>query len=118
MFENEVLCYGRKAKLIDRIVAITPRTRSGVGYNPYAGSVHHQWVGNVKPGPLVLDRLLYMKVDPTLRTAKIAEWNNPIWWPIVLIVLALLAAVVPAFRTWKRRERENAARGLAAGGAE
>ena len=23
------------------------------GYNPYAGSVHHQWVGNVKPGPVV-----------------------------------------------------------------
>ena len=109
----------RKQQLIDRMVAITQEDAIwAFGYNPYAGSVHHQWVGNVKPGPLVLDRLMYMKVDPTLRAAKIAQWNNPIWWPVSLIVLALIAAVIPAFRTWKRRERENAARGLATGGAE
>jgi len=109
----------RKQQLMDRMVAITQEDAIwAFGYNPYAGSVHHQWVGNVKPGPLVLDRLLYMKLDPALRAAKIAEWNNPIWWPIALIALALIAAVVPAFRTWKRRERENAARGLATGGAE
>ena len=34
------------------------------GYNPYAGSVHHAWVGNVKPAPLANDRLMYFKVDP------------------------------------------------------
>lgn len=109
----------RKQQVMDRLVAILQQDAPwAFGYNPYAGSVHHQWVGNVKPGPVVLDRLMYMKVDPALRAAKIAEWNRPIWWPVVVIVLVLLAAVVPAFRTWKRRERENAARGLAVGGAE
>ena len=109
----------RKQQVMDRLVGIVQRDAPwAFGYNPLAGSVHHQWVGNVKPGPVVLDRLMYMKVDPALRAAKIAEWNRPIWWPAVLIMLALMAAVVPAFRTWKRRERENAARGLATGGAE
>jgi hypothetical protein len=56
---------------------------------------------------------MYFKVDPELRAAKIAEWNRPIWWPVVLIVLVLVAAVVPAFRSWKRRERETAGRTLA-----
>jgi len=109
----------RKQQVIDRMIAITQEDAAwAFGYNPYAGTVHQQWVGHVKPGPLVNDRLQYMKVDPALRAAKIAQWNNPIWWPVVVIVLALLAAVVPAFRTWKRRERENAARGIAVGGAE
>jgi ABC-type transport system substrate-binding protein len=109
----------RKQDVIDRMVAITQEDAAwAFGYNPYAGTVHQQWVGNVKPGPLVNDRLMYMKVDPALRATKTAQWNNPIWWPIVVIALALVAAVVPAFRTWKRRERENAARGLAVGGAE
>ncbi len=109
----------RKQAVIDRMVAITQEDAAwAFGYNPYAGTVHQQWVGNVKPGPLVNDRLMYMKVDPVLRAAKIAQWNSPIWWPVVVILLVLMAAVVPAFRTWKRRERENAARGLATGGAE
>ena len=56
---------------------------------------------------------MFMKVDPALRAARIAEWNRPIWWPVALIVLALVVAVVPAFRAWKRRERETAGRRVA-----
>ncbi|MEP6609048.1 MAG: ABC transporter substrate-binding protein [Burkholderiaceae bacterium] len=105
----------RKQQVIDQMNAIVQRDAPwAFGYNPYAGSVVHQWVGNVKPGPLVNDRLMYMKVDPELRAAKIRQWNNPIWWPIVVIALLLIAAVIPAFRSWRRRERENAGRTLAA----
>jgi hypothetical protein len=79
------------------------------GYNPYAGSVHHQWVGNVKPAMLANDRLLYVKVDPALRAARIAEWNRPIAWPLVLIVAVLVLSVVPALRAYRRRELQTAA---------
>jgi ABC-type transport system substrate-binding protein len=104
----------RKQQVIDRMIAVTQQDAAwSFGYNPYAGSVNHQWVGNVKPGPLVNDRLMYMKVDPALRAARIAEWNRPIWWPVVLIALLLVIAVVPAFRAWQRRERETAGRRLA-----
>ena len=105
----------RKQQVMDRMIAITQHDAPWTfGYNPYAGSVQHQWVGNAKPGPLVNDRLMFMKVDPALRAARIAEWNRPIWWPVALIVLALVVAVVPAFRAWKRRERETAGRRVAA----
>jgi ABC-type transport system substrate-binding protein len=104
----------RKQQVMDRMIAITQHDAPWTfGYNPYAGSVHHQWVGNAKPGPLVNDRLMFMKVDPALRAARIAEWNRPIWWPVALIVLALIVAIVPAFRAWKRRERETAGRRVA-----
>ena len=104
----------RKQQVMDRMLAIVQQDAPwAFGYNPFAGSVMHQWVGNVKAGPLVNDRLMYMKVDPALRAAKIAEWNRPIWWPLALIALGLVAAVVPAFRAWKRRERETAGRRLA-----
>ena len=100
----------RKQQVIDRMVAITQQDAPWTfGYNPYVGSVNHQWVGNVKPGPLVNDRLMYMKVDPALRAAKIAEWNRPVWWPVALMALALVVAVLPACSRWKRRERETAA---------
>ncbi|HEU0202713.1 MAG TPA: ABC transporter substrate-binding protein [Burkholderiaceae bacterium] len=109
----------RKQQVIDRMMAVVQEDAPwSFGYNPYAGTVAHQWVGNVKPSTLSWDRLLYMKVDSALRTQKIAEWNRPIWWPVVLIGVLLLVAVVPAVAAWRRSERETAARTLAAAGAE
>src|SRR6266850_2154348 len=68
----------RKQQVMDKMIAIMQQDAPWTfGYNPYAGSVQHQWVGNSKPGPLANDRLLYVKVDPQLRAAKIAEWNRP-----------------------------------------
>jgi len=103
-----------KQAAIDRMIAIVQGDAPwAFGYNPFAGSVNHQWVGNVKSGPLVNDRLTYMKVDPVLRAQKIAQWNRPVWWPVWTIVGVLLLAVIPAVRLWKRRERETAGRTVA-----
>jgi ABC-type transport system substrate-binding protein len=109
----------RKQQVVDRMVEVIQNDAPwAFGYNPYAGLPTHQWVGNVKPAPLANDRLMYMKVDPVLRAEKIAEWNRPIWWPVVLIAIGLIAAVLPAVRAWRRRERETAGRTLAPAGAE
>jgi ABC-type transport system substrate-binding protein len=103
-----------KQAAIDAMLDVVQRDAAwAFGYNPFAGSVNHQWVGNVKPGPLVNDRLAYMKVDPALRVQKIAEWNRPIWWPLWLLGAALALAVVPTVRLWRRREQQTAGRGLA-----
>ena len=100
----------RKQQVVDEMVAILQHDAPwAFGYNPYAGSVHHQWVGNVKPAMLANDRLLYVKVDPALRAARIAEWNRPIAWPLVLIVAVLVLSVVPALRAYRRRELQTAA---------
>ncbi|MCU0940607.1 MAG: ABC transporter substrate-binding protein, partial [Burkholderiaceae bacterium] len=75
-----------KQVAIDRMLEIVQHDSPwAFGYNPFAGSVNHQWVGNVKSGPLVNDRLTYMRVDPALRARRIAEWNRPVWWPLWLI---------------------------------
>jgi len=101
----------RKQELIDRMIALVQHDAPWAwGYNPYAGSVHHGWVGNVKPSSLASDRLQYIKVDAALRAAKVAEWNRPVWWPVALLALLLAAAVVPAVASFRRRERETAAR--------
>lgn len=105
----------RKQQVIDRMVAILQQDAPWTfGYNPYAGSVQHQWVGNSKPGPLVNDRLMYFKVDPVLRARKIAEWNRPVRWPVGLIAVLLAVVLLPALSAWRRRERETAARTQAA----
>ena len=71
-------------------------------------------MGNAKPTQMVRNTLQYMKVDPALREAKIREWNSPLWWPLLLLPLAVAAAVWPAWRTLRRRERQTALDALAA----
>ena len=56
---------------------------------------------------------MYFKVDPELRAAKIAEWNRPIWWPVVLIVLVARRrhrAGVPQLEAARARNRGAHAR--------
>jgi hypothetical protein len=89
------------------------------GYFPTSAAAYHQWITNGKPTQIIRNHIGYLHLDPALRARKIAEWNKPIWWPIPLLGLVLVAGIVPAWFAWRRRERETAGRTLAheAGGA-
>ena len=43
-----------------------------------------------------------MDVKPELRTQLRAEWNVPVRWPLYVLFAVLVAAVVPAVRTYYR----------------
>jgi hypothetical protein len=103
-----------KQKLIDRMIEILQNDAAwSFGYFPTSAAAFHQWITNGKPTQIVRDHISYLRLDPELRAQKIAAWNQPIWWPIPLIVLALVAAIVPAGFAWRRREHETAGRTLA-----
>jgi hypothetical protein len=44
-------------------------------------------------------------LDVQRREALRREWNRPVVWPAVLIVLALVLSAIPAVLTYRRRER-------------
>jgi len=107
-----------KQKLIDRMIEMVQNDAVwSFGYFPTSAAAYHQWITNGKPTQIIRNHIGYLHLDPELRTRKLAEWNQPVWWPIPLILLALIAAVVPAWFAWRRRERETAARTLATAGA-
>ena len=98
-----------KQAVIDRMVQIVQQDAPwSFGYFPYSAVAVHQWIGNSKPAILIRDHGRYLRLDTALRTAKIAEWNRPVWWPVVLIVAGLAALVWGARRSLKKRERMNA----------
>jgi ABC-type transport system substrate-binding protein len=110
-----------KQALIDQMVQLVQHDAPwSFGYNPYAFGANQQWVYNAKPAPIVKDYLEYVRIDPALRTAAMAQWNRPITWPLWLLLAALALLVGPALVSWRRRERMTAARrpaGAAAGDA-
>ncbi len=107
-----------KQKLIDQMIEIVQNDAVwSFGYFPKSAAAYHQWISNGKPTQIIRNHIGYLHLDPELRTRQLAEWNRPVWWPVPLILIALIAAIVPAWFAWRRRERETAARTLAAASA-
>lgn len=98
-----------KEAVIFRMVEIVQQDAPWMfGYFPASGGAYHQWVGNAKPSQMVRNTLPYLKIDAELRARKIAEWNEPVWWPLGLLAVLLLLLVWPAMHLLRRRETATA----------
>jgi ABC-type transport system substrate-binding protein len=98
-----------KQKVIDEMVAMVQQDSPWAwGYFPYAGLAFQPWVFNGKPTIVARDLAKYYRLDTAMRAQKQAEWNKPVWWPVLLLVAALLALVAVARRGYKQRERMTA----------
>jgi len=105
-----------KQALMDKMVAVVQRDSPwALGYFPWGGLAFQQWVHNGKPSILIRDMAKYYRVDAELRAKKLAEWNQPIRWPLALLAAALLALAWVARRSFRARETATA-RGTAAAG--
>jgi ABC-type transport system substrate-binding protein len=108
----------RKQQVVDELVALAQQDAPwSFGYIPWGGLAFQQWVGNGKPSLLIRDMAMYYKVDPALRVRRQAEWNRPVAWPLALPALALLAALLAAWRGWRARENATASHAAGAGAA-
>ncbi len=98
-----------KQAVIDRMVDILRHDAPLMfGYNPYGAGVYQQWVGNAAPSQMVRNALQFYKVDPALRTEKLAQWNSPIWWPLLGIVALLGLVLWASARSLRHIRQRNA----------
>ncbi len=99
----------QKQAVVDKMVKVTQEDAPwSFGYFPYSSSATQLWVRNHKPAVLVRDHGRYVRLDVAERVKRLRQWNEPVWWPIGLLGLALAALVVVAIRSLRRRERMNA----------
>jgi len=107
----------QKQQVIDRMVSLVQQDAPwAMGYFPWTGLAFQQWVYNGKPSILIRDMARYYRIDPQLRARRQAEWNDPVWWPMVLLLLGALVMVLAGRRSYLARERATA-RPAAAGQA-
>jgi ABC-type transport system substrate-binding protein len=98
-----------KQALIDKMVDILREDAPwSFGFFPYTSLAKQAWVGNTKPAILIRDTGRYMKLDVDKRVRDLAEWNKPVWWPVLLLAGAGLAMWLLGRSTLRRRERMNA----------
>ena len=98
-----------KQKLIDEMVAIARNEAPwSMGFFPYASAAAQHWVHNYKPAILIRDHGRYLRLDVPARLAALKTWNRPLWWPLGLLLAAVVALVWMARRQLRQRERTNA----------
>lgn len=99
----------QKQALIDRMVDIVQQDAPwSFGFFPYSSAAVQHWVHNSKPSLMTRDQGRYLRLDRAERVQRQAQWNRPVWWPLLmgLAMLALLIGV--ALRSYRRRERVDA----------
>ena len=99
----------QKQAVIDKMVAIVREDAPwSFGFYPWASAAVQGWVKNSKPAILIRDHGRYLRLDVKAREAALVAWNKPVWWPLMLIVVALVAVFVFTRRSMRIRERMNA----------
>ena len=94
--------------VIDQMVEIVRRDAPWLwGFHPVGFSLHHSWYKNAKPNLMANNTLKYKRITPEVRAWKQQQWNQPIWWPIVIIVLLLIFIVLPACFSYRRQETRS-----------
>jgi len=91
--------------IIDEMITLLRTDAPWVwGFYPRAYSLHHAWYRNSKPNLMANNTLKYKHIDPVARDVARRAWNQPVLWPMLLLVLLLAALCVPAVVTWRQRE--------------
>jgi ABC-type transport system substrate-binding protein len=77
------------------------------GFHPKSFSLFHNWYHNLKPNLMANNRLKYQRIEPRLREGLRQQWNQPVLWPVIGIIVLLVLLILPAIRSFQRRARET-----------
>jgi len=96
--------------IVRQMTALLQRDAPWVfGFHPKSYALGHGWLGNRKPNNVANNTLKYQRVDAAKRMQLREEWNRPLRWPLLLILVLVAVTVLPAWQAWRRRERGTAA---------
>ncbi|MFM8332454.1 MAG: ABC transporter substrate-binding protein [Candidatus Methylumidiphilus sp.] len=78
------------------------------GYHPMKFALYHDWYRNLASNLMARNRTKYQRIDAARRAQLRAEWNQPMYWPVLLGVLMLVIVVLPAWLSYRKRQRATA----------
>jgi len=75
------------------------------GYHQQRFALFHKWYFNVKPNLMAQNTLMYKRIDASQRAASRAQWNTPVFWPIIAFVFILILFIFPAWKMYTSKEK-------------
>lgn len=77
------------------------------GYHPKSFALHHQWYFNGKPNLMANNTLKYKRIAPVVRQTLRHSWNQPNWFPVILVLVILMFSLIPAIMSYRKRELKS-----------
>jgi oligopeptide transport system substrate-binding protein len=100
-----------RLRLIHEMVNIIQKEAPMVwGYFPESFLLKQPWYGNVILSGMGNNTLKYQKINAAERLEVQNKENKPTFWPAILLFLLCIAAIVPVFREYFKREKTQHAR--------
>ena len=85
-----------RLRIINRMVEILRQDAPWLwGYHPKDYGLYHSWYQNIKANRISNNNLKYFKIDAELREKKREQWNEPVLWPIGLLVVLETIKPIP-----------------------
>lgn len=99
----------KRQAVVDKMVEIV-RYQAPWAYaiHPQGFGLTHSWYSNFKSNAMTRNTLKYKRVDPQIRKKLRNEWNQPVIWPVLLVIALILLLIVPAVLAYRRFERSSA----------
>ena len=97
-----------RRSIINRMVEIARKDAPWIwGFHPKQFSLYHQWNHNVKPNLMANNTLKYRRIDASLREKLQSEWNQPILWPLGVVLIVIMLMVLPAFLIYRAKKHKK-----------
>lgn len=94
-----------RLKIVQQMTEIVQKDSPWVwGVHPKALALYHSWLHNVWANPLANNTLKYRNLDAQARAEKQAQWNQPVLWPIILVIVLMLLSIIPLIHAYRRRQ--------------
>ncbi|NOQ34670.1 MAG: peptide ABC transporter substrate-binding protein [Methylococcaceae bacterium] len=94
----------QRYQIIQKMQEIVRRDAPWVfGLHPKDFVLSHSWYQNLKPNLMANNTLKYKRIDSEMREKKREQWNQAVFFPLLIVVVILALLFVPAIRAYKKR---------------
>ncbi|MDX1352209.1 MAG: ABC transporter substrate-binding protein [Thiomicrorhabdus sp.] len=95
----------QRLAIIQKMVKIAQQDAPWIwGFNPKSLALYHSWYKNVYPNALANNTIKYKRIESQQRYQKQQAWNQPVIWPLALVVLILLLSIWPLKKAYQKRQ--------------
>ncbi len=91
----------RRTEIIAEMTKLLEQERPWIElFHPEQYALFQGWMKYVKPVGISTPVTKYYDLDPDLRAEKRREWNQPVMWPLGVLIALLVLVLIPGIRTF------------------